>query len=133
MNLEQAIHERWAAAEALCALLPAEKLRTGAARGLELPYAVLTRKAGRNVFRTSGGQALDEVILAVCVRHEEYDAGRAVVREVMAAFDNSDFSLSDGPRVVAMRRTGETAPLHDGKAWRFELEFLVQVDLPSGA
>ncbi len=133
MNLEQAIHERWAAAEALSTLLPSEKLRTGVARGLELPYAVLTRKSSRNLFRTSGGQALDEVVLAFSVRHEEYDAGRAIVRQVAAAFDNSDFSLSDGPHVVAMRRTSEAAPLYDGKAWRFEIEFLVQVDLPSGA
>jgi len=133
MNLEQAIHQRWAAAGTLSALLPAEKLRTGLARGLGLPYAVLTRKAGRNVFRSSGGQALDEVILAVHVWHEEYDAGRAIVREIKAAFDNGDFSLPDGPRAVAMRWTGEAAPHYDGKAWRFELEFLVQVDLPSGA
>jgi len=132
MKLEQAIHQRWAAAGALSALLPAEKLSTGFSRESGTPYAVLVRRSGRNLFRTNAGDALDEIALAIHVWHHDHDAGRTIVEAVRAVFDSSAFDLPDGPRVVHMRRAGEAAAQHDGGTWQFTIEFLVQVYLPSG-
>lgn len=132
MNLEQAIHQRWAASDALNALLPAEKVKTGRSLGDSMPYATIARLKNRTVLRTNAGDALDEVTLRVNVWHDEYDAGRAVAEQVKAAFDRSDFALSDGDRVVQMLRTDDFASQHDDGAWQFTTEFLVQVHLPSG-
>jgi hypothetical protein len=132
MKLEQAIHERWAAAGALSALLPAEKLSTGFSRASGTPYAVLIRSSGRNLFCTNAGDALDEITLAIHVWHDDHDAGRAILEQIQATFDRSAFDLSDGPRVVQMRRAAEAAAQHEGGAWQFTIEFLVQVYLPSG-
>ena len=132
MNLEQAIHQRWAAAFALCQLLPADRLRTGLARGTAMPYATLVRKPGRTLFRTNAGDALEEVPLGIHVWHDRFDASQAIAQQVQAVFDRSDFSLSDGARVVQMRRAGESVVQHDDGIWQWAIEFYVQVYLPSG-
>ena len=132
MNLEQAIHQRWAASDTLASLLPAERLKTGRSFGDSLPYATITRQGNRTAFRTNAGDALDEVRLQIRVWHDDYDAGRAIAEQVKAAFDRSDFALSGGGRVVQMRRTGDSASQHDDGTWRFTVDFLVQVHLPSG-
>jgi len=132
LNLEQAIHERWAASDGLNALLPAENLKTGRSLGDAMPYATIARLKNRTLFRTSAGDALDEVTLRVNVWHDEYDAGRAVAEEVKAAFDRGSFALSGDDRVVQMLRTNDFASQHDDGAWQFTTEFLVQVYLSSG-
>ncbi len=132
VNLEQAIHARWAASSSLSALLPAERLRTGTFHGEGRPYATLERRAGRTLLRTNAGDALDDVTLAVHVWHDSFDGGQAVVREVKAAFDRSDFSLSGGDRVVAMRRTADSVVERGGGLWQFTIEFSVLVYLSSG-
>jgi len=132
VNLEEAIHQRWAASEALAALLPAENVHTGRSLGDTIPYATLTRRANRTALRTNSGDALDEVSLRIDVWHDDYDAGRAIVHEIKAAFDRSDFALSGGDRVVEMRRTDDSASQHDDGVWQFTIDFLVQVYLASG-
>ena len=132
MNLEQVIHQRWAACDALASLLPAENVKTGRSFDDPLPYATITRHRSRTAFRTNAGDALDEVTLRINVWHDDYDAGRAIVGQLKAAFDRSDFALSGGDRVVQMRRTDDFASQHDDGAWQFTIEFLVQVHLPSG-
>ena len=132
MNLEQAIHQRWAASDDLAGLLPVERVKTGRSLNDSLPYATIARRKSRTLFRTNAGDALDEVTLRVNVWHDDYDAGRAIAEAVRAAFDRSDFPLSDGDRVIRMRRTNDFASQHDDGAWRFTVEFLAQVYLPSG-
>ncbi len=132
MNLEQGIHQRWAAASALCQLLPADRLHTGLARGAATPYATLVRKPGRTLFRTNAGDALEEVPLGIHVWHDGFDAGQAIAQQVQAVFDRSDFSLSDGGHVVQMRRAGESAVERDNSVWQWVIEFSVHVYLPSG-
>ena len=89
MNLEHAIHERWAASAPLAALLPPERLKTGLARGTGLPYATLSRKPGRTLFRTNAGDALDRIPIVIRVWHGQFDAGQTIAREVKAAFDRA--------------------------------------------
>lgn len=132
MKLEQAIHQRWEAADALNSLLPVANVKTGRSLDASLPYASIARKAVRTVFRTNAGDALDEVVLEVHVWHDDYDAGRDIVEQVNTAMDRADFALSDGQQVVQMRRTGESDSQHDEGVWQFMVQFLVQVYLPFG-
>jgi hypothetical protein len=132
MNLEQAIHQRWADTAALEALLPAARLATGRSQGDVMPYATLAREQNRAALRTNAGDALDETILRIDVWCEEYDAGHAIAEQVKAAFDRSAFDLSGGDRVVQMRRSSDSASQDADGVWRFTLRFLVHVHLPSG-
>lgn len=132
MNLEQAIHERWAASPVLCQLLAADRLSTGLAKGTGTPYATLSRRPGRTLFRTNAGDAMDEVPLVFHLWHGRFDAGQAIVRQVHAVFDRSDFALSDGGHVVHMRRGGLSVVEHDDGVWQWVIEFSVHVYLPSG-
>jgi hypothetical protein len=133
VNLEQVIHQRWAASEGLNSLLPADRVKTGRSFDASVPYASIARQGNRTAFRTNSGDALDEVALQIDVWHDDYDAGRAIVDQIEATFDRSDFALAGGDRVVQMRRTGDAASQHDDATWQFTIEFLVQVHLPSGA
>lgn len=132
MNLEQVVHQRWAASEGLSSLLPAGNVKTGRSFDGSVPYASIARLGNRTAFRTNAGDALDEVTLRINVWHDEYDAGRAIMEQVNATFDRSDFALSGGDHVVQMRRTDDSASQHDDGTWQFTVEFLVQVHLPSG-
>ena len=132
MSLEQAVHQRWAATDALALLLPVENLTTGLAHGDSLPYATIVRKQGRPTLRTNAGATLEEVTLQINVWHDDHDSGREIAEEVEAAFDGADFALSSGARVVQMRRTDEHGSQRDDGIWRFTLEFLVHVYLPTG-
>jgi hypothetical protein len=132
MNLEQAIHERWAASAALAALVGADRLKTGLARGTGTPYATLVRKPGRTLARTNAGDALDQIPLVIRVWHDQFDAGQAIAQQVKAAFDRSQFALGGGDRVLQMRRGGESVVQHDDGIWEWAIEFSVQVYLVSG-
>lgn len=132
MNLEQVIHQRWAASESLCSLLPAGSVKTGRSLAGSVPYVSVARLGNRTAFRANSGEALDEVTVRINVWHDDYDAGRAILEQVKAAFDRSDFALSGGDRVVQMRRTKDSASQHDDGTWQFSVEFLVQIHLPSG-
>ena len=132
MNLEQAIHRRWAESTELGGMLGVDRLKTGLVHGVRMPYATLARRPGRTLFRTSAGEAVDEIPLEIHVWHDRFDAGQAIADRVKSAFDRSDFSLSDGGRVVQMRRTGESVVEHDGGVWQWTMRFSVQVHLPSG-
>ena len=132
MSLEQAIHERWAASAALSAVLPAERLKTGLARGTGIPYATLSRKPGRTVFRTNAGDALDRVPLVIRVWHSQFDAGQAIAQEVKAAFDRAELALDGGDRALDMLRGGESVVQHEDGIWEWAIEFSVHVHLISG-
>lgn len=132
MNLEQAIHERWGQAAALAALLPTERITTGRAVDTTRPYAILACPRRQTVIRTNDGAAVDEVTTQIDVWHDRYDAGQAILAQIIAAFDRSDFPLSDGRRVVQMRREGDSATQQDDGVWQLTITFLVQVYLPSG-
>jgi hypothetical protein len=132
MDLERAIHERWAAAAGLAAILPAERFTTGLAHAAGFPYATCERTACRTLLRTSSGDAVDEADLTIRVRHEDYDAGRAIAEQVKAAFDRSDFPLTGGDRAIQMRCVDDSARQHDDGAWEFLVAFRVQVHLAQG-
>jgi hypothetical protein len=132
MDLEQAIHQRWASSGKLSSLLPVDRVRTGLARDLGIPYATLTRKPGRTILRTNAGDALDEIPIVIQLWHDQFDAGQAIAREVKAALDRSQFALADGDRVIDMRRSGESVVERGDGTWQWAIEFSVQVYLTAG-
>lgn len=132
MNLEQAIHQRWAATDALNSLLPAENVTTGRSLSRSTPYATLVRQRSRPALRTNTADAVDEVTLRFNVWHDDHDAGLAIAQQIKAAFDRGRFALAGGDRVIEMRRTGDWATQHDDGVWQVTIEFLVRVYLSSG-
>jgi len=132
VNLEQAIHERWAADGVLSSLLSAEEVVTGNRSGSRVPYATIHRRENRTLLRTNAGDAVDEAVLLIHVWHDDYDVGRAILERVKAAFDRSDFPLAGNDRVIRMCRTTDSARQHDDGLWQFSIEFSVQVYLASG-
>lgn len=127
MILEQAIHERWAASQALAALLPADRVSTGRSSSSTVPYATILRQRSQTALRTNAGDTLDEVTLGINVWHEAYDAGRAILDQVRATFDRSAFDLPDGSRVLHMRRASESAFQHSDGLWQLSIQFLARV------
>ena len=123
MNLVQAIHERWAATAALQAVLPASRLYTGVCPDAALPWAAVGKESERPVACHNDGSAAVAVGVKIDVFHGEYDAGAAVVQQVVAAFDRSDFALAGGDRVVNMRRVNDFERESDDGVWQFTCEF----------
>lgn len=133
MNLEQAIHQRWAADPALTALVPADAVVTGTRGSRSVPYVTVHRKSNRPVLRTNAGDAVDEATVEFHAWHDDHDAGRAIAEQVKTVFDRSNFPLAGGDRVIQMRRTADRARQDDDGLWQFTVEFLVLVYLQSGS
>jgi hypothetical protein len=127
MNLEQLVHERWAASAELATLLPAERVFTGSVPTGDLPYATLLRRLSRPKLATNRGPALEEVALRVRVWHESHAAAAAVARAVDALLDGGRFALPGDERVVHFRRRRESACRFADGAWRLTLDFRAQV------
>lgn len=131
MNLEQALHQRWAENTPLSALLPADKLFTGRATGATLPCATILRRARRTVCRTNSGAAIEEVSFEIRLLHPSLDDAIAIVRKILAAFDRSQFSLPGGGNVLNLRRIEERPTQLDDGTWQFQIEFLANIQLPT--
>ncbi len=133
MNLLQVIHQRWAATPALNGLLPAARVFTGLSTDPTLPYAIISKESDRPGEYHNDGSATAAVGLRIEVFHGQYDAGAAVVEQVQATFDNSDFPLSGGDKVVAMRRVNDAERQSDDGVWQFTCDFQCTVYLAAGA
>jgi hypothetical protein len=131
VNIEEAIHQQWAADEALNAALPVENVVTGLRSGRQVPYATVHRKQNRNVLRSNAGD-LDETTVLIHLWHDDYDAGRAIAQKVQAALDRRAFALAGEQRVVRFLRAADSADQHDDGLWQFSIEFRAQVSLPCG-
>ncbi len=122
MNLLEVIHQRWSAATALNALLPASDLHTGMRVASAMPYAVVTKSSQRPDVYLSDGSVIDNVGLRIEVFDESHDAASAIVDQINAAFDRTAFDLSGNDRVVNMRRSNETNRQEDDGTWRMVIE-----------
>lgn len=127
MNLEQVVHERWAASPELAALLPAERFFCGRVSTGTLPYATLLRRAARRRWPSNSGEEIEEVALRIRVWHTNFEAARLVGRAIGEVFDRSRFPLAGGDCVMHMRRRRESAYQFDDGAWRLTLDFRVYV------
>lgn len=132
MNLAEMIHQRWAAAEALNELLPASRVYTGLSVDPSTPYAVITKHSDRPLARHNDGSAVDLLGLRIQVFHDKRAAAAAVVHQVKAAFDRTDFALSGSDKVINMQRSNDFEVQEKDGVWRLVIDFNCTVHLASG-
>lgn len=132
MNLAQVIHQRWAAAEALNSLLPAQRVYTGISVDSTTPYAVITKQSDHPLTRHNDGSVVDTVGIRIQVFHDNYDAAAAIVEQIKAAFDRTYFSLSGSDKVINMQRSNDFERPGDDGVWQMVIDFNCMVYLESG-
>ena len=133
MNLVQVIHERWAAATALNALLPVSRVYTGASFDPVLPLAVIAKQSDKPDSYDSDGSAIDVVVLRMRVLHAQYDAAAAIIHETKKAFDRTSFDLAGSDTVQNMQRINDSEQQRSDGAWEMTIDFECTVYLASGA
>ncbi|MGA2619841.1 MAG: hypothetical protein ABSF26_19685 [Thermoguttaceae bacterium] len=129
LSLMQAIHCRWSAVEPLCALLPGGRLATGLSPDPGLPRAVVSLQSDRPLAACNDGSTVRLIGLRFQVFHGNYDAAAAIVEQIDAAFDRTDFDLDDGQRVIEMRRTGGGQRQQDDGVWQMNIDFVCMVHI----
>jgi len=132
MNLMEKIHQRWAGAEGLCALLPAARVFTGASPDVHTPAATIVKTSEKPDAYQSDGSAIDRVTLRFRVVHERYEQAAAIVHEMKKTFDRSAFDLDDGDRVLDMQRANDCEQQRDDGLWEMTVDFQCTVYLASG-
>ena len=130
MNLAKYLHQLWADATALNALLPVEKVFTGMSSDAVRPYAVIAKESARPFSRHNDGSALDKALMRIQIFHGSYDAGLAVLNEIKSAFECIAFDLDDGCKVLDMQRIEENEKQLDAEEWQFTVDFRCLVYLP---
>ena len=133
MNLAQVIHQRWAAADALNALLPASRVYTGVSFDPVLPLAVLAKESDRPDSYQSDGSAIDLVVLRIRVFHAQHDAAAKIIHQIKKAFDRTTFDLTGGDTVLDMQRTNDHEQQRSDGSWEMTIDFKCTVYLASGA
>ena len=134
MNLSQVIHAQWAADSTLNGLLPAAGFMTGMnfSDDPTFPYATLTRPAGTVDSRTNDGTRIDILPVIITLYHgaDSYDEGVAIEQAIDDAFDDAEFSLANGDKVIQMRITGPPAEIQDEEGnWSWECNFDLVVEM----
>ena len=130
MSLEAAIHDRWAGAAALVALLPAAAVFTGAARGnVSLPYVVLVREGETPRTRTSSLTEVSEIVVRFEIYAAELDVGKAIAEAIRVAFNRQGFALAIGTCLVMQGTSEQEQPAADG-TWMVTASYLARVAVP---
>ena len=127
MNLAQVIHQRWAAASALAALLPASRVFTGMSPDGARPMAVVGKRSQRPEARFNDGASLDAVGMRIEIVDDRYDRAAAILDAVRAEFDGASFDLAGADRVLVMRRTDNFETQADDGTWRLTIDFECKV------
>jgi len=123
MSLLEAIHQRWAASAALNDLLPASRVYTGIGAELVMPYAVITRLSDRPSAYHNDGSTVTTVGVRIDVLHDNYDSAEAIVSQILAAFNRSDFALSSADKVINMQQSNNFHRQEDNDTWRMVIDF----------
>ena len=133
MNLIQVIHQRWAAATALNALLPASRVFTGASFDPAPPLSVMTKQSDKPDSYQSDGSAIDIEVLRIRVLHAQHDAAADIIHEIKKAFDRTSFDLDGGDSVQDMQRVNDYEQQRSDGGWEMIIDFKCTVYLASGA
>jgi hypothetical protein len=132
MNLAQVLHQRWAAAAGLSALLPAGRVFTGASPDGHRPFAIIGKRSHRPQSRFNDGSSFDAVVVRIEILDDEYDRAAAILAEVKAAFDRAAFDLAGAQRVLVMQRIDDFETQADDGTWRMTIDFECQVLVGGG-
>jgi hypothetical protein len=125
MSVEQAIHQRWQTDFRLAALVPPQRLLTGAAFGNPtLPYVVIQRLASAPRTHTSSGTRISQLRLQFHGWTSDLETGKQLASQVRRRFDRTSFAVSDG-RVLNMQQTDEQESLEADGVWHITIDFEV--------
>lgn len=130
MHLQQAIFRCWGADHRLCALVPAERVLSGAPlNNPPMPYVVLKIGERRAVARTSSGTVVDRVKVRFEAWSPRLEDVQAVAEQLVRRFERASFETAAG-RVLDMRGGAGQEQLHTSGLWQQTLSFelLVLVD-----
>jgi hypothetical protein len=132
MNLIEVIHQRWAAATALSALLPVSRLCTGLSPDPGTPRATVNKQSDKPTSYESDDSAIDAVVLRFLVFHDRHAEAAAIIHQIKAAFDRSTFALAGSDVVQLMQRVNDfEEQLADG-IWQMTIDFECTVYLAAG-
>lgn len=127
MSLEAAIHDRWESWPALAALVPAERVVTGAARGeMSLPYVVLVREQEAAPVRTSSLTEVSETMVRFEIRTVELGEGKTIAQAIRQRFNRQGFALAAGTCLV-MQWNSETEQAASDGTWRVAVQYVARV------
>lgn len=127
MSLEAAIHDQWSATPALVALVPEERVVTGAARGeVPLPYVILTREKDAARVRTSSGVEVSDTTIRFDIRVADLDEGKSIAEAIRERFNRQSFALAGGTCLVMQWASEQERSETDG-GWGVSVEYLARV------
>jgi hypothetical protein len=132
MKLLPTIHQRWAAATTLSALLPAARVFTGASFDPTLPLGVITKQSDKPDSYHSDGSAIDTVVVRIHVLHAQHDAAANIVAQIKTAFDRTTFDLGGGDCVQNMQRINDSEQQRSDGTWEMIIDFNCAVYLATG-
>jgi hypothetical protein len=126
-TLAQAVHARWSANPALCALVPPERFCTGRVPASEeMPYVRLELPGGGELLR-SRETVYEKRPIVFHVWTDTFDAGDAVAAAIRAAFAHAAFDWGTGG-ALDCRPHGGPAPRQiaraEFKAWETIVSFV---------
>lgn len=114
MELEQAIHERWASDHQLTALVPAERFVTGRAEGLDqLPYVILQIPQRRTQINTTRS-AIEETRVEFDVRTASHQEATKILEQLRRRFHRQSFPLVEGNCLVMQHDLDRWTAEEDG-------------------
>lgn len=123
MSLCAALQARWASG-GLAGWVPPERVVTGLALApREVPYVTLQQGGEEQITRTSGAR-LRQTPIRFAVWHGDYDAARALAREIERGFERCEFTWGEA-RILDARVSGvEERPRDDGM-WQITVALMV--------
>jgi hypothetical protein len=132
MNLAQVIHQRWAAAAALNALLPAARVYTGMSVDPTVPFATINKESEHPAAYLNDGSSVATVGLRIDVFHAQHDAAAAIVAQIKAVFDRSAFALAGSDKVVDVLWVNDFERQTADSVWQCTCELNCTVQLAAG-
>jgi hypothetical protein len=127
MNLLEVIHQRWAAATALNALLPASRLYTGRSGDPSRPFATIWKRSQRPIALCNDATDFEEIGLRVQVLHDNHDAAAAIVEQLKTTFDRTQFPLSGNDAVVLVQHINNWEEQNDDGVWQMTVDLICTV------
>lgn len=114
MDVEQAIHQRWASDHQLTALVPAELFVTGRAEGVDqLPYVILQMPQRRTRINTSQ-TAIEETQVEFNVRTASLQEATEIIKRLRRRFHRQSFPLAQGACLVMQHDVDRWVAEDDG-------------------
>lgn len=125
MSVLAAIHARWAADDAITAIVPAEQFTTGDRLDCDddLPVATVNVEGERKEWDSSKPLRVSTCRLQVWIR--EHAVGELLQGAVESAFDNT--SWTTGGTHVVLSRVENAYPVQEPEGvWQFVFDFEIQ-------